>query len=336
MSQDRKDEEIYNELMKETISIMNEQSLTDAGQAKIVQTGKNMARITTVLLSVAFLLMIFPLLLLSSYVYYAVGGKATTLMDVVSKTIYVTEPNVSVEEMEFEQTIGVFSMKLDFDLFKKIGNEEYNIGDENIQFDFSAPRFPKKHLHLDRPLPEIPVRENEILFHPKVPLQYDPKIEWTKLKGLPDETMSEAYVSLSSVMNKKDLQSALPPKVELRWLAVDTGIEEEQIGEKWNPYTALGYPAQVDTTTWSPFNGREQTNEEVFVDILRFLEGYEDEVTKLARAKVMSIKERRQYVEKKGIKVYGAVVTGPTSEIRKLEAMKEVRAVKLGEVKLWN
>ena len=62
----------------------------------------------------------------------------------------------------------------------------------------------------------------------------------------------------------------------------------------------------------------------------------EDVAVKIARAKSLALKERIAYLEKNDIKIYGAVVTGPTPELRKRKDKKEIRAMKVGEVKLWN
>ncbi|MEH6944531.1 anti-sigma factor [Bacillus sp. JJ722] len=337
MSHDHKDEELYRELLKETKQTMNEeQSFSEEGQERIVRIGKNTARITNVMISLALILLIIPIMTLASHLYYAVGNKANTLIEVVGNTIYVTEPNVSIEEMEIEEKVGIFTLNLDFDLYKKIGNEEYNVGEESIRFNLDSARFPEKRLLLERPLPEIPSVENEVLFHPEATINYDSNKEWDKLKGLPDGTMSEVYVSLTDVMTKAELETLLPEQAELRWVAVDTGLEAKQLGESGVPITSLGFPAQIDHSTWSPFNGREGTNEEVFLRILKLLEKHEQVATKVARAKELSLSKRIEYIQKHGINVYGAVITGPTEEIRKLQSMKEIRAVKLGEVKLWN
>ncbi|WP_249365316.1 anti sigma factor C-terminal domain-containing protein [Cytobacillus citreus] len=98
----------------------------------------------------------------------------------------------------------------------------------------------------------------------------------------------------------------------------------------------IGFPLQIDQTTWSPFNGREQTNEEVFIDTLEFLQKNEESAEKIARAKSLSLNERIPYIKENGVQVYGAVVTGPIPELRKLEQNELIRAMKVGEVKLWN
>jgi len=72
------------------------------------------------------------------------------------------------------------------------------------------------------------------------------------------------------------------------------------------------------------------------MDILEFLRKNEENAAKIASAKSLGLEERIPYIKKNGVHVYGAVVTGPTSELRKLQSNEAIRTMKVGEVKLWN
>jgi hypothetical protein len=331
------DENIYQDYLKE--SLQNNEDLprySYKGQSEIIKVGKGMARRTNIMITLAILLLIIPVMTLMTYLYYAVGGRANDLIEVVSKTIYVTEPNMSLEEMELESDIGFFSMDITFDVFKRIGKEDFNVGDYFIHFAFDQASFPEKDFSLDRPLAENPTKESEVMLHPEASLPFSTTAEWNKLEKLPEGTVAEIYISLNEIMNPSDLKKMLPKQLELRWFAVDTGMEADQIDEEGVPITPIGYPAQIDTTIWSPFNGRDQSNEEVFIDILTLLEKNEPLAEQVSRAKSLALSERISYIKQNGINIYGAVITGPTEELRKLQNVKAIRAVKVGEVKLWN
>ena len=333
------DEELYTNLIEDSRKeIKDAYSFSDEEQKRIVKIGRNNAKLTNIMVSLAILLLIIPVMTLCTYIYYASGGKANNLIDVAAKTIYVTQPNISVEEMEIEEDIGFFSMHILMDIYKTIGKEDYKAGDYDIYFGLDNPTYAKINYYLDRPLPELPTVETEILSHPEAPIHFNVKEEWDILKELPDGTVSEIYVSLSELMEAEDLMESISSEseVELRWFAVDTGLEEKQMNSEELPISPIGYPAQIDTTTWSPFDGSEQTNEEVFIDILELLKDNEEVAETVAKEKVLEISDRLDYLKKNGIKVYGAVITGPTPELRKLEQMKKIRAMKVGEVKLWN
>ncbi|MBP2243175.1 hypothetical protein J2Z40_003763 [Cytobacillus eiseniae] len=141
---------------------------------------------------------------------------------------------------------------------------------------------------------------------------------------------------MNRLMKPEEIEKQLGNKVEVRWVAVDTGLEDKNLYEAEYSVAPIGYPLQIDSTTWSPFNGREQSNEEIFLDILHFLAKDEKTAEKISRAKSLVLKERIPYIEKNGIHVYGAVVTGPTPELRKLKDNDWIRTMKVGEVKLWN
>jgi hypothetical protein len=331
------DDSFYQSLMESTRQDFKKMlPFSEEEQRRIVQVGRNSARLTNIMISLAILLLILPVMTLLTYMYYGYGGKADHLIEVASKTIYVTEPNVSLEEMQIEDEIGIFSMHVLFDTYKRIGKEDYKADNYDIYFAWDQPSFPKKNYLLDRPLPEIPSVENESLLHPGAVIPFNTNDEWKILNGLPDGTVGEVYVSFSELKKPDEIEKLLPENTELRWLAVDTGLEAKQTDKEGVPITALGYPAQIDTTTWSPFNGREQANEEVFLDILNLLEKNEGTAEKIARAKSLELKERIAYIKENGINIYGAVITGPVPELRKLEKNPLIRAMKVGEVKLWN
>lgn len=329
------DERLYENLLKEAKQELNNVPSQEE-QRKIIKVGRNHARLTNILISLAVILLILPILTLTTYMYYGLGGKADRFIDVAAYTVYVTEPNISLKPMEIEDEIGIFSMHLLFDVYKRIGKEDYKAGDYDILFTLGQPDFPKKNYYLDHPSPEIPSIETERMVHPHAPIPFSTNEEWSKLNGLPDGTVAELYLSLSDLLDPNELAKIMPKDVEVRWLAVNTGLEDQQKDDSGLPLTPLGYPAQIDSTTWSPFNGREKNNQEVFLDILHTLEKNEEVAVKIARAKSLALKERIAYLKENDIKIYGAVVTGPTPELRKLADRKEIRAMKVGEVKLWN
>lgn len=337
MNDKKTEEELYDSFLNESVKEFEEvHHYSEKEQQKIVLRGKNSAIRTNILISLAVILLIVPVMTLGTYLYYAIGGKANNLIEVATTTIYVTEPNMSLEEMDLEEDIGFFSMKLMFDLYKRIGKEDYKVGSYEIYHAFDKPSFPERNMYLDRPLSEIPMEETEYIVHPDAPIPLSHSNEWEILKGLPDGTVAEVYLSFDDVIEPDMAEEQFKEDIDVRWWAVDTGFEAKQVDQEGIPVSLIGYPAQIDTTTWSPFHGREQSNEEVFLDILTFLEKNEEAATKVARTKSLVLTERLSYLKENGIYAYGAVVTGPTSELRKLERNKLVKSMKVGEVKLWN
>lgn len=335
--QNQNDEELYQSFLHESMQDYEKShKVPEEKQKRLIKAGRNHALQTNIMISLAILLLIVPVLTLSSYLYYAIGGKANHLIDIATKTIYVTEPNMSLEEMELEEDIGFFTMNIYFDVFKRIGKEDYKAGEYSVRFTLDKPNFPERDMELERPLPIWGGMETDMLYHPDGPYGKNVYSDWDILEHLPDGTVGEIYLSLNQLMKPEELEKQLGNKVEVRWVAVETGLEDKNLYEAGYSVAPIGYPLQVDTTTWSPFNGREKSNEEVFLDILNFLAKDERTAEKISRARSLVLKERIPYIEKNGIRIYGAVVTGPTPELRKLKDSDLIKVMKVGEMKLWN
>ncbi|MEW8987896.1 MAG: anti sigma factor C-terminal domain-containing protein, partial [Bacillus sp. (in: firmicutes)] len=328
---------IYKSFLNESIEDYEKNHRVPGNKRKgLIQASKNHALRTNIMISLAVILLIVPVLTLSSYLYYAIGGKANHLIEIATKTIYVTEPNMSLEEMELEEDVGFFTMKIYFDVFKRIGKEDYQAGEYSVNFVLDKPNFPERDMKLERPLPMVGDMETDMLYHPDGPFGKTVNSDWDIINHLPDGTVGEIYLSFNHLMKPKELKNKFGDKVEVRWVAVDTGLESKKLYEAGYSVAPIGYPLQVDSTTWSPFNGRDQSNEEVFIDILKFLAKDEKTAEQIARARSLVLKDRIHYIEKNGIQVYGAVVTGPTQELRKLKDYDQIKVMKVGEVKLWN
>ena len=334
------DEQDYKNMINRSKAEFDQETQLDS--STILKKSRQKAVATNILISLAVLLLIAPILTLLTYIYYGSGGhdgRANSQIQVTSDVIEVTKPNMYVKRMELEEDIGFFSMDLNFDVFKRIGKEEYRVGDYDVSYLLDQPEFPDRNLLLDRPHPEIPQREEAGFFiHPTLNVPYEFEREWEIVESLPDGTVAEAYVSFTDSMAPDEVRKINPgldPDIDFLWLAVDTGMESIVVDDQGLPVTPIGYPIYADPPTWTPFDNRED-NEDVFMGILRNLEKNEEQATKIARAKTLALDERIDYLEENGIEVYGAVITGPAPEIRKLQDHEQVRSIKIGEVKLWN
>ncbi len=48
------------------------------------------------------------------------------------------------------------------------------------------------------------------------------------------------------------------------------------------------------------------------------------------------VEERYRYLQEKGVRLYGAVLTGPTKELLKLKDEKSITAAFVGQIDWWN
>ncbi|WP_019156769.1 anti-sigma factor [Robertmurraya massiliosenegalensis] len=287
-----------------------------------------------ILASLTTILMIIPLSYLFTLMYYSFGTTSVTLMDVVSKTLYVTEPNTSLEELEFDMNIKPFSLELAFEQYKRIGEEDYKANTYDLRFAFAKLLKKEVDSNLERLSDKYPTETNPWLIHPENLNEIDSSREWKVLEGLPDETVVEAYLSFNKLMPIAEAIE-LMPDVDVMWAAVDTGVEAKNLSADGSVVSPIGFPIQRDDTYWSPFRDAS-SNEEVFREILHFLTEFEEMATEVSSAKNLKLDERIDYIESNGIQTYAVVVTGPKNSIEQLKSIDTMRSMKIGEVKLWN
>lgn len=292
------------------------------------------SKIRMIFLTITIALMLGPTSFILTLVYYAFGTSSTTIMDVTSQTLYITEPNTSLEEMEFDLNFSPFSMQLEFEQYKRIGSEDYKANTYTMNYTFNKLSNKEIDTSLERVRPKNATETNPWLTHPDNTSEINSVKEWRVLSGLPDETVVEAYISFNTLYSVEETKK-LFSNVEILWAAVNTGVEATNLSEAGNVVSPIGYPVQRDTSTWSPFHTMME-NEKVFIEILDFLMEHEELATNVSSAKNLELAERREFIEKNGIEVYGVVVTGPKKEVEALQQMRDIRSMKIGEVKLWN
>ncbi|MFS0782613.1 anti-sigma factor [Bacillus sp. 1P06AnD] len=335
-----RDEEIYALYLKETINEFEaENALNEEGQKRIIMKGKHTARITTVMISLAVILLICPVLYLLSYMYYSQDSRADRLIDQAIKTIETTVPNSTVDRSKIDTDIGLFTLKTSFDVLSKIGGDVYKTRHYNIEFMMSSADVPKIEASYDMPLKPQDNFESTMLFHPKATSKTNLYSGWNTIRDLPDGTITEVYMSFSEILTQEQVEKMLPASLELRWLAVDTGIEGKQNDEEGFPVIPIGFPVQPDDHLWATYSGEEE-HRAVFSNVLKELADSQknvDTITdKRSQNQTLHLTERLRFIEKNGIGIYGAVVTGPTKDFAELRNNEQIEGIKIGEVKLWN
>ncbi|MFD1848571.1 anti-sigma factor [Oceanobacillus bengalensis] len=303
---------------------------------KILKSGIRNARLSLVAYVIMILLLIYPIMTIVSYIYYGWGGKAEDLIDVAIQTVYVTEPNVSLEEMEIEEKVGLFTFDVYMDLYKRVGKSDIKQGDWIVNYQFDQATTPKRNYISESPPNDIPYYDTMKLFHPEARMTNIDGTAWTTLNKLPEGTVAEVYISLEELYAPEKIKEITENlNIEWRWYAIDTGLEAEGKSSDGGYLAPIGYPAQPDPDAWSPYNTFGE-NEGQFMDSLRFLEQYEQQAVDIAHGKWLDLSERIRYLENNGIRAYGGVLTGPTKEILKLRENKAIRTIHIGEVRLWN
>lgn len=307
--------------------------LSNDGTKKI-KRAINSSKWKLILSTLTVILLIVPTCYMLTFGYYAFGTKSTTLMDVASTTLYITEPNTTLEEMEFEMDFSLFSMDLSFEQYKQIGDEFYPSKDYDLHFVLNNLVNNETTSKLEKIYPQYPTQTNQWISHPNQSVEFNSDKEWRMLAGLPEETVVEAYFSLDDLYQVQEVENEMK-NVDVTWAAIYTGTEDNMLSSNGEVISPIGYPVQLDQTYWSPFRDSE-SHEETFLKMLKDLQPYEDLVVEVSSHKNLELEERINYIEKNGFETYGVVVTGPKSEIESLRELDMVRYLKLGEVKLWN
>ena len=307
---------------------------TTAKLQKSMKRTVSTSRWKLILATLMIALLIIPISYIVTFIYYSFGTSSTTLMDVTSQTLYVTEPNTSLEEMEFDMNFTPFSMKLGFDQYKRIGEEDYKANTYNLQFTLGGLSKKEVDSSLERLGAKNPTVTSPWLTHPDNRNEINNTREWKVLEGLPEETVVEAYISLNKVAEVKNIE-AMMPNVDVVWAAIETGVEGTNLDKEGDVVSPIGYPVQLDNTYWSPFRDTSN-NEEAFIDILNFIVKHEKLATEVSSAKNLALPERIAYLEENGVKTYAVVVTGPKQNLLALKDLNIIRTLKIGEVKLWN
>jgi hypothetical protein len=320
-----------------------EKLIHKAKQDKLQQTNDGTKRLKRainsskwrlILTTLTVLLLIVPTCYMLTYMYYAFGTKSTTLMDVASETLYITEPNTTLEELEFDMEFSLFSMALSFEQYKQIGDEFYPAKHYDLKFVLNNLVKSETVSNLEKIYPKYPTQTNQWLAHPKNKVEFNGEQEWRILSGLPEETVVEAYISLSDLYQVDEVVSEMK-NIDVTWAAIYTGTEDKMVSADGDLISPIGYPIQPDQTYWSPFRN-SNSHEETFLQMLKEIEPYENIAVKVSSHKNLELAERIHYIEKNGFKTYAVVVTGPKTEIEKLKDSEIVRYMKVGEVKLWN
>lgn len=329
----------YQEVIVEKLEQEEKNEAVDLPPEKVSKILKNSirnARFSSVAYVIMIILLIYPSLTMASYIYYGWNDKAEDLIHVAINTVYITEPNVSLEEMQIEETIGLFNLQVNMDLYKRVGKNDIKLGEWDVIYHMNDAEFPNRNYISENAPREIPNGDTKILYHPNAEITNRDHSAWNTLESLPEGTVVEVYVSLTELTepkNMRDIKKDLD--AEWRWYAVDTGLEASGTGLEGGYIPPIGYPAKDDPDAWSPYN-TSKANEEQFMENLRFLQKYEQQAVDISRSKWLDLDHRIKYIEKNGLHIYGGVITGPTKEILKLKDNESIRTIHVGEVRLWN
>ncbi|WP_136603683.1 anti-sigma factor [Paenibacillus dokdonensis] len=323
-------------------------------EARLLRRGKWKARFGTVLTLISLFIWFTFLSSIGSAIYFSAGDpdRNEVNKDVVESAIAVGYPNIKVN---LSSNAGsYFNMKANGKMMKRVGDENLEVGDFSGSFLFSWLRL------YDFSWSDAEAT-GKVLFQYPGYKAIDSDREWKRLEKLPEGTVTEAYVSYKQLYSTDDFLKLFKGKpFDPLWFAVDNGggSAKRDYGMVTSPIGFSAYPiwhpgdgkvtssskqktglfTSISTTSTSypgvDSYGSGELRNENFINTLRILEKH-----KLAARSLIpfvDISDTLNYVEKNGVKIYGAVVTGPTKEILKLKNDPAVSGIHIGKVTLWN
>ncbi|NRR04241.1 anti-sigma factor [Brevibacillus sp. RS1.1] len=265
------------------------------------------------------------------------------LFRVAKSMVNFTQPGVRVGGSGSQ--VGLLYGNISMELSERVGGEEKNAGrfeSTNVLWNVNA-----------KPQWTNGVREQKLFFRYPAEEETEDTMSltsaaWTTMEKLPEGTVSQLAISFDHFLTYQEYYKLVTRHVtssgqDTVWLAIDTGVELKQAesgdvlfgsGEVW------GF-AQREMDYGGVY--KKGAGDRVIANYLEEM-SYLSEQEELARdigksllpGRDIQIAERYSHIQKYGVRIYGAVLTGPTKELLKLKAEKSITAAFLGKVDWWN
>ncbi|MGG4451891.1 anti-sigma factor [Brevibacillus porteri] len=269
------------------------------------------------------------------------------LFRVAKSMVNFTQPGVSVGGSGSQ--VGLLYGNISMELRERVGLEDKNAGrfeSTNVLWSVNAgPQWTNG------------VREQKLYFRyptggEKEDTMFRTSPAWTTMEKLPEGTVSQLAISFDHFLTYEEYYELVSRHVtssgqDTVWFAVDTGVERKQAEDDGgNRFLGPGYVwgvAQHELDYGSApiqVNGEGDRRMAAYLEEMKYLSEQEDLASDIGRSLLfrrdLQIAERYSYMQEKGVRIYGAVLTGPTKELLKLKAEKSITAALLGKVDWWN
>lgn len=322
-------------------------------EKSIIRRGKWKARITNTFTVFSVFLIFTVISSIITAVFYSTGSRGDTYRDVVSSAIAVTRPNTTVRLSSNAHYF--FRLELTGNLLRQVGSESIQVGNYT------------QNLLLGRAnLGEFNWMDEQnaatyVFYYPSaegIAGRGDNSDQWKRLEQLPEGTVAEAYLSLDHLYTTDELLEQLEPLNLLPvWFGADTGPSTRDDVVRY----PLGFPYQpiwheddmkkseVTTSKTGWFSsvssygsvspsveayGSGALRDANFIKTLKLLQQHQSLAGRVVY--IDQLDASLAYLEQNGVKLYGAVVTGPVKELLKLREAPWVSYLQVGEVRLWN
>lgn len=253
--------------------------------------------------------------------------------------------------MSFGEITPFLSQKIEYPVYRRIGQEEVPVGELHITKRLITP-FSEKRIEYF-----VPNEQSRFSFY----LPVDPRTGktlyqkqhstvWDALEMVHEGTVADMAFSTTRFMEPKELIGLLEPyDLDIVWLPLYTGEMKEFesvysiAGGSFLSISGIGLSSgrEVDSDFRSGSFSylSEETVERNQELMLHHMETLINEESKSYYEDFLGLRyleERYAYLKEHGFRAYGAVVTGPVKELLKLREVNEFQSPKLGEFEYWN
>ncbi len=303
---------------------LNSMELNSNQERKWMKRGKRNARFWSVGMVFVILMLLIIMNSILTSLYYTTGNPVRQIVysDVLGSALSVSRPNIRVSLSS--TPTNILATRFFGTISKQIGSESETVGTYSQTFRLNQWIGSRVDTYSD-----IQNRSNLFFYLPGATETARSSNEWSRLEKLPEGTVAEAYVSLDNYYEQSDVLSKFSGNVlNLVWYAVRTATEGFEMGEQavWNPLGFPSIPLHHHVKTGLQTDDYKQT--------LQLLLEYKSITRSVVSTNL--IKEALDYANEHGVQIYGVVVTGPVKELLKLQEVSFVKAIRIGEVRLWN
>ncbi|PAV29370.1 hypothetical protein CIL05_10900 [Virgibacillus profundi] len=292
----------------------------------------------------AFLLFTIISSLLTN-LFFMTGDRQVLYDDVVKRVYDITKPGISISGSS--GSISPYFTKNDtYTIDKQVGSGYRVMGELSTKHFFSRLFVEDKYVVDSAEMPRFYYLNHEI---PEKKLNN----EWSALDKIADVSVSNVYITFDQMYSTEDVHNLFNDyDVEILFYPVDTGGEDalnyDPIGFSNEPMwlesdwileseTKEGNESTASYAAPNFEYGDTEVLQTQFMKVLYFLNDYSKQTREInynLRSKVLS--SAISYLEEKGVKHYGAVITGPTSEIMKMQGQEFIHAIDIDESEFYN
>lgn len=322
-------------------------------EKSIIRRGKWKARISNTLTVFSMFLLFTVISSIITAVFYSTGERGDTYRDVVESAVAVTRPNTTVRLSSAAHYF--FRLELSGNLLKQVGGESIQVGSYTQDLHLGLANIGKFNWMDERN------GSGKVFYYPSAEGTAgggDDNNQWKRLAKLPEGTVAEAYLSLGHLYTTDELLKQLEPlNLQPVWFGADTGTgirDDVVIYPLGFPYQPMWHADDMkksavtkektgwfsSTSSYSSVSpsieayGSGAVRDANFIKTLKLLQQHQ---TLAGRAVYINqLDASVAYLEQNGVKLYGAVVTGPVKELLKLREASWVSHLQVGEVRLWN